>query len=622
MYYGCIANQIIKNRYKDDEVKAVRKLILIALILSVALCLSAQASVRFSVSPAELNPGEKGAVKAVVTIPETMHQSYFPGDEDYFFLKASAAGLEFGKTRYPTPDKIEEGDEWIYSGSVTLSLPFTVKSSVQPGNITIKAEAGTNVCLDTGMCNPPESVESNLTLKILSIETAPVQVEEEVADTVAAVQEVTETPVEPEPVESKSSAGDIWKYMLFAFLGGLILNATPCVLPILPIRIMKIIHQAKTDDSQVLTHVFVYTFGVLISFGIMAGIIIALQQAGESVGWGLQNQNPGFVIALMCIVFAFALSLLGVFEINPPGLNKVSQATSKGGYGGSFFGGIFAFLMAISCTGPFLGLALPFALKFPPLLLLTFFLVIGLGFSSPFIIIGFFKGALKFIPKPGDWMVIFKQVMGFVLLWIVYTQLKTLLVLTDGAYFMKVLWFMLILGFAIWLYGRFVRYEHSKTTQWVFTILPVLLIIAAALFYLPMDAETHTAQAVTVEGLMPAAHTPQGWYVFNEKLLNDTLAEGRSVFLDVGAEWCKNCKTNEKTVLFTQSMMQEFNAKNVLLLKADFTKKDPVLLAWIKKHDRAGVPFNALYIPEQQPIIFNELISKNEIMDALNKIPE
>jgi len=601
---------------------ATRKLILMILLLTLALSLSAQASVRFSLSPETLKPGEKGVVKATVTIPPTMHQSYFPGDEDYFYLKASGAGLDFGRTQYPKANKIEEGNEWVYEGTVTLSLPFTVRSSVQPGKVTVKAEAGTNVCFDTGMCNPPETAEASLTVNITGAEAALTTTEEQSADTVAAVQEETETPVEPEPVPEKSSAGDIWKYMLFAFLGGLILNATPCVLPILPIRIMKIINQAKTDDSKVLAHVFVYTFGVLISFGIMAGVIIALQQAGESVGWGLQNQNPGFVIALMCIVFAFALSLLGVFEITPPGMNKVSQATSKGGYGGSFFGGIFAFLMAISCTGPFLGLALPFALKFPPLLLLIFFLVIGLGFSSPFIIIGFFKGALKFIPKPGDWMVIFKQVMGFVLLWIVYTQLKTLLVLTDGAYFLKVLWFMLILGFAIWLYGRFVRYEHSKATQWVFTILPILLIVAAAFVYLPLEEQTQTNQEATVEGLVPAAHTPEGWYVFSEKLLNDTLAEGRSVFLDVGAEWCKNCKTNEKTVLFTQSMMQEFVAKDVLLLKADFTRKDPVLLAWIKKHDRAGVPFNALYIPGQPPIIFNELISKNEITDALNKIAE
>lgn len=591
-----------------------------------AMSLSAQTSVRFSLSSDALEPGSTGAIRAIFIIPETMHQSYFPGDEDYFYLKAESSALTFGKTQYPTPDKIEEGDEWIYSGSVTLSLPFTVKASVQPGMITISAEASYNICLDTGMCEPPETVTSKLNLRILEAEVIPAVIDDERVDATEETEEVLETvtepEIEPEPVAAASTPKNIWKYILMAFLGGLILNATPCVLPILPIRIMKIINQAKTDDSKVLSHVFVYTFGVLISFGIMAAIFIALQQAGESVGWGLQNQNPGFVIALMCIVFAFALSLLGVFEINPPGMNKVSQATSKSGYGGSLFGGIFAFLMAISCTGPFLGLALPFALQLPPMLLLLFFLVIGLGFASPFIIIGFFKGALKFIPKPGDWMVIFKQLMGFVLLWIVYTQLKTLLALTDGVYFLKVLWFMVILGFAIWLYGRFVRYENSKTTQWIFTMIPIVLIITAAFTYLPYNAENSVSQEVTVEGLVPAPQTPRGWYVFSEKLLDETLAEGRPVFLDIGAEWCKNCKTNEKTVLFTEAIMNAFAAKNVLLLKADFTKRDAAILAWIKKHDRAGVPFNALYITGQEPIIFNELLTRSEITNALSKIPE
>jgi thiol:disulfide interchange protein len=149
-----------------------------------------------------------------------------------------------------------------------------------------------------------------------------------------------------------------------------------------------------------------------------------------------------------------------------------------------------------------------------------------------------------------------------------------------------------------------------------------VLIISAALVYLPMDEQNTQSQEVVVEGLVPAPHAPQGWYVFSEELLNKTLEEGRPVFLDIGAEWCKNCKTNEKTVLFTDAVMQEFAAKNVLLLRGDFTRKDAKLLAWIKKHERAGVPFNALYIPGQEPILFNELISKGEVSNALNRIPE
>ena len=380
-------------------------------------------------------------------------------------------------------------------------------------------------------------------------------------------------------------------------------------------------NQAQKDRSKVLSHTLVYTVGVLISFAAMAGVFIALQQAGESAGWGLQNQNPGFVIALMAVVFVFALSLLGVFEMHAPGMNTATKATTKGGYSGSFFGGIFAFLMAISCTGPFLGAALPFALKLSPALMMVFFLTLGLGFAFPFLLIGFFPKALKIIPKPGDWMVVFKELMGFVLFYIVYTQLKTILILTDGDYFLKVIWFMLILGFSVWLYGRFVRYEHSKATQWVFTILPLLMIVVAAFAYLPRNDIPPAEAQVQSTGMMPAPHSPEGWYVFNEELFNKLQAEGKPVFLDIGAAWCKNCLTNEKTVLFTEGMMKEFHQKGVVLLRGDFTKKDETLFSWIQKHDRAGVPFNALYIPGQEPLIFGELLSKGEIGAALGKIP-
>lgn len=599
--------------------KLDRKSIVTAVLLMIVLSLSAKATVSFKLSPDSLKPGDKGTINAIMTIPDDMHQSYIPGDNDFFYLTATAKNLDFGKTRYPQPDHKSEDGEWIYDKKVTLTLPFTVKKDTKAGKIPIDIEFGYNNCFESGLCEPPETVTKQLAIMVAGV---PETVEE--ADSIAAILPEVQESI-PEPVqesEPKSAAGDIWKYLLMAFLGGLILNVTPCVLPILPIRIMKIINQSKTDDSKVLNHVFLYTFGVLISFGIMAAIIIGLQQAGESVGWGLQNQNPGFVIALMCIVFAFALSLLGVFEIHLPGMSSVSQVSSKSGYSGSFFGGIFAFLMAISCTGPFLGLALPFALNLPPLFLLSFFLIIGLGFSFPFILIGFFKGALKLIPKPGNWMVIFKQLMGFVLLWIVYTQIKTLTVLTDTDYFLKVLWFMLILGFSIWLYGRFVRFENSKATQWIFTILPVLLIVAAAFTYLPLDTAKQTTQDTNVEGLVSSPHAPEGWYVFSEELLTKTLQEGRPVFLDIGAEWCKNCKANEKTVLFTESMMKEFASKNVLLLKADFTRKDEKILAWIINHERAGVPFNALYVPNQKPIVFNELITRSEISNALSTIPE
>ena len=603
--------------------RSFKLLIMFCLVVSIQPIIAQ--SVKFSLSPEVLKPGEQGAIKATLVIPEGKKQTVNPKKPEYFYLKADHQDLILGKVIYPKPTQVVSEEEWNYHPQVTLTLPFTVKQSAKAGNKQIDVLLSYNLCYETGMCDPPEEATATLSFQITENELIPATVSEEADKPKKKAQNeivtIEKSPIQETKPNASHSLGEILKYLLFAFIGGIILNITPCVLPILPIRIMSIRNQAQKDRTKVLNHTLVYALGVLISFAVMAGIFIALQKAGESVGWGLQNQNPGFVVTLMAIVFVFALSLLGVFEITVPGMNTANKATSRGGYGGSFFGGIFAFLMAISCTGPFLGAALPFALALPPVLMLIFFLTIGLGFAFPFLLIGFFPKALKIIPKPGNWMIIFKEVMGFVLLIIVYTQLKTLLLLTDGEYLLKVLWFLVILGFSTWLYGRFVKVENSKLTQWLFTIIPLVLIIFAAVNYLPFT-KTKKIEIQSKSGeLIPAPNTPEGWYIFNEDMLNKALKEGRAVFLDIGAAWCKNCMTNEKTVLFTDKMMQEFKKKNVLLLKGDFTKKDETLLAWIKKHGRAGVPFNALYIPGEEPYIFSELLSQDEVINVLNKIP-
>ncbi len=603
--------------------RSFKLLIMFCLVVSIQPIIAQ--SVKFSLSPEVLKPGEQGAIKATLVIPEGKKQTVNPKKPEYFYLKADHQDLILGKVIYPKPTQVVSEEEWNYHPQVTLTLPFTVKQSAKAGNKQIDVLLSYNLCYETGMCDPPEEATATLSFQITENELIPATVSEEADKPKKKAQNeivtIEKSPIQETKPNASHSLGEILKYLLFAFIGGIILNITPCVLPILPIRIMSIRNQAQKDRTKVLNHTLVYALGVLISFAVMAGIFIVLQKAGESVGWGLQNQNPGFVVTLMAIVFVFALSLLGVFEITVPGMNTANKATSRGGYGGSFFGGIFAFLMAISCTGPFLGAALPFALALPPVLMLIFFLTIGLGFAFPFLLIGFFPKALKIIPKPGNWMIIFKEVMGFVLLIIVYTQLKTLLLLTDGEYLLKVLWFLVILGFSTWLYGRFVKVENSKLTQWLFTIITLVLIIFAAVNYLPFT-KTEKIEIQSKSGeLIPAPNTPEGWYIFNEDMLNKALKEGRAVFLDIGAAWCKNCMTNEKTVLFTDTMMHEFKKKNVLLLRGDFTKKDETLLAWIKKHGRAGVPFNALYIPGEEPHIFGELLTKDEVINALNKIP-
>ncbi|NLO12169.1 MAG: hypothetical protein GX122_07115 [Candidatus Cloacimonetes bacterium] len=617
-----------------------KNLILTAALLLFISLIAAQ-SFKFSISPTSLKPGEKGEIRATMTIPEGKHQSHDPQEPDYFYLEASHPSLSFGKTIYPKAHEVVSADQWDYYKSVTLRLPFTVKKDARAGKIDINTTLSYNLCLDGGACEPPEDTEGKVRLEILSAtadaeDTAAAALMEgeddrdagEDDDAIAtSTTAAEETPAAAETDASKGDIGtsDILKFMLFALLGGLILNITPCVLPILPIRIMAIVNQAQKDRAKVLLHTLIYALGVMLSFGVLAAIFIGLRSAGEQQGWGFQNQNPMFSVILLSIVFGFALSLLDVFVLTAPGMNTASRATSRSGYSGSFFGGIFAFLMAISCTGPFLGAALPFAFRLPSPLLLLFFLIIGLGFALPFILIGLIPAAMKLIPKPGEWMNIFKEVMGFVLLYLVYTMLKTTLALTSGIYLMNVIFFLVLLGFALWMYGRFVRAENSRITQWVFSVIALAVIVASAIYLLPIKDEylqAETQLVANAEGMIPAPHAPEGWFVFTPGLHQKLMDEGKPVFLDIGADWCKNCMTNEKTVLFTPDIMKEFAAHGVTLLRGDFTRKDETLLKWIQAHERAGVPFNALYIPGKEPILFPELISAKRVRDALAQIPK
>ncbi|MFA5510393.1 MAG: cytochrome c biogenesis protein CcdA, partial [Candidatus Cloacimonadaceae bacterium] len=258
-----------------------KNLILTAALLLFISLIAAQ-SFKFSISPTSLKPGEKGEIRATMTIPEGKHQSHDPQEPDYFYLEASHPSLSFGKTIYPKAHEVVSADQWDYYKSVTLRLPFTVKKDARAGKIDINTTLSYNLCLDGGACEPPEDTEGKVRLEILSAtadaeDTAAAALMEgeddrdagEDDDAIAtSTTDAEETPAAAETDASKGDIGtsDILKFMLFALLGGLILNITPCVLPILPIRIMAIVNQAQKDRAKVLLHTLIYALGVMLSF--------------------------------------------------------------------------------------------------------------------------------------------------------------------------------------------------------------------------------------------------------------------------------------------------------------------------------------------------------------------
>lgn len=610
--------------------------LMILIMLGVTL-LAAQA-VSFLVGPVQIEAGGKGVLSATLTMPADLKQTHDPtAENDYFYLKASHPALIFGQLTYPQPTRVKAEDEWEYHGSVTLTLPFALKPNAAPGNVRITAEMGYNLCYESGMCLPPAMKSGEASLEILA-GTAypnPTDPNEDIdpdrttasLDSTANV-EVMATGATADGPKSPSSKTEnpVLRFLLFAliaFVGGIIMNAMPCVLPVLSIRAMSIVRQAQEDKKRILSHSLAYTGGILVAFSILAAVVVILKLAGESVGWGFQFQNIWFNIVLISIIYVFALSLFDVFIINAPGMSGASKSSSRGGIWGSFAGGLIAVPLATACSAPLLGPAIGFAFLQPVWVIPIFFLLIGLGLALPFILLGFIPAVLKVIPKPGEWMNIFKEIMGFVLIGVALWMLHDLYQMTDGDYLFRVLLFLVVVSFAAWLYGQFVRPEYKSFTQWNITVWALAIIVASAMYYLPYEEKVPEPVTVTQDGLfIPAPKAPAGWYQFSPELVNTLIARSEPVFLDFGAVWCKNCKLNETRVLFKPKTMDEFKAKGVHLIKGDFSRNDPELQKWMENHGRAGVPFNILYIPGKEPVLFSEIISRAAIQDALALLPD
>ncbi|MBT7469758.1 MAG: hypothetical protein HN692_05045 [Candidatus Cloacimonetes bacterium] len=515
-------------------------------------------------------------IEVTFSIPEKMHINL---QKDFFYVETDEIdGLNFEETIYPEGHKSADGLVQ-YNGNVLLIKKFSVGENAKIDNIKIYASY--QMCLESGTCMFPEEVEIELPLG-------------------------NQIPTE------KSNTKQLIKFLLMAFVGGLILNIMPCVLPVLSIKAMSLVKQSQQDQKQILRSSFAYTAGIVVSFIVMATAIVILKMAGENVGWGFQFQNAGFVTGLLILIFVFALSLFDVFIIRAPGMQTATKASMKGGLTGSFLSGIFAVLLATPCTAPFLGAALGFAFSQSAIMIFAIFILIGLGLAFPFILLGIWPKAIKIIPKPGEWMNIFKEIMGFLLFLTAFYLIRSLSFLVNNSDFLNLLLYLIVLGMSAWIYGRFARPEFSKRKQWIATISAILLAVSLGfvlLDYAPADA--HQTE--------DNAHYPRDWQKFSPELLAEYQNNGKSVFLDFGAEWCLTCKTNETSVLFTDKIESAFKKYDVQMLRGDNTKKNDIINEWLAKFDRAGVPLYVLFIDGKAPIVFPEIITKEMILNKLKE---
>ncbi len=420
--------------------------------------------------------------------------------------------------------------------------------------------------------------------------------------------------------------------LLTAFLGGLILNVTPCVLPVVGLKVLSFFEQAGRKRAEAFLLNVWYAAGVLIVFGVLAF---------ASVGLSFLFTRAIFQIIMSAIVFAMALSLMGVWELQTPaflGGEKSNELTSKEGTVGAVFKGIVTTLLAIPCGAPLLSPALDWASETTRQgeigLVVVVYLVIGFGMAFPFLVAGAFPELLKFFPKPGEWMETFRKTMGFFLLiavvWILYSA--------PLEYRLPTTAFLFALWFACWNIGRN-QYEIEKTKKkivgWIVSLV-VLSIVGLFSFNLPgvglkttlqsADAAKLTRWAIRAEraGELAQDH----WALFDRATLDRELAKGRVVAVDFTADWCMNCKFLEKTILHTPEIEAEFDSRNILTLTADWTNQDaqtPDVLAINELLDAAGarqVPKLMIFTPEkpEKPIVLSGIYTKGALLDALRSL--
>jgi thiol:disulfide interchange protein len=406
-------------------------------------------------------------------------------------------------------------------------------------------------------------------------------------------------------------------FLLFGFIGGMILNLMPCVLPVISLKIFGFIQQAGQSRQKILRSGIAFTLGIFVWFIALALLLIALKVAGRDVTWGgFQFTNPYFVLVLSVIVLVFALNLFGVFEISLPqrfsrGLLSTSERKDDLG---SFFQGVFATVLATPCTAPFLGTALGFAFSQSAAIILAMFIAIAAGMSAPYLLLSAQPAWLRFLPRPGAWMLHVKQFMGFLLL---ATLLFLLYVLGAQRGLEGAIWascFLLVISMACWMKGAFVSPTASATKRSIVLVLMLVLVLGSGIYFI--GDKFHSANVASAGSQLRG-----DWQGFTPERLQAELQQGHTVFVDFTAAWCLTCKFNEARVLESQDVREAFQRRGIVKMKADWTNGDPVITKLLQQFGRPGVPLYVLYPGKnEEPIVFPELLTKSMVLEKLETV--
>jgi len=416
-----------------------------------------------------------------------------------------------------------------------------------------------------------------------------------------------------------AAAPSLPSLILLAILGGLILNLMPCVFPVLSIKAMGLVEQAKKHPAAVRAKGLVFAAGVVSSMLGLAVILLALRAGGEQIGWGFQLQSPLFVTLMVYLLLAVGLNLSGVFEVGG-GLAGVGDGLTRGdGYRASFFTGVLTTLVATPCTAPFMAAAVGAALTQSPLVALVIFASLGVGLSLPYLLLSFAPWMRRALPKPGAWMDTLKQAFAFPiyasaawLLWVLAQQTSSL---GLGA----ALAGAILIALAAW------AYQKSKFSGLGGRVAAIITAIAAVLLAILLPLRVAGVAAASTGSAAASAPAANAWQPYDAARVAEIYAAGRPLLVNFTASWCLTCLVNERNAFADSAVQEVFREKGVTLMKGDWTNRDPAITQALSSFGRAGVPLYVVYNAKpgsSEPLVLPQLLTANIVHDAFADLPD
>ncbi len=562
-----------------------------------------------------------------------------PGLPTILEVSSLPEGIQADAVRYLPAEKLVEPDldseewVWVYHEKTTIYMRLSTATDLSSQEHQVRLHLQLALCRE-GVCMPfktdlivplnvvsgpaaepsiPQWLLKEIQLTHVGEVKTRAQPESRGATTAEAGQETLSRPdeipeVNPRPVLPGLEVGSLIKAALFALLAGFILNFMPCVLPVVSLKVLGFVQQAQESGRRVFLMSLSFAAGIFVVF-----LVLAALASFAGYGWGELFQKQAFLITMIGLVFAMSLCLFGVFQLPIPhfATNKAQSSAQRHGYVESFYKGTLATFLATPCSGPLLGGAMAWTLRQPPVHIFTIFSCLGLGMASPYVIMSVFPGTLRWLPRPGNWLIHFERFMGFALL---ATVVYLLSILPEHT-MVGVVLFCLFLAVGFYVWGQMTTLSDSTRRRIIVRLVALFIMVVGGWLSL-----SFFPNVVGQEG--PAAGESLHWQPYADSKLLAAAAEDRWVVIDFTADWCPNCILVEKTVLQDRRVTQTFRKHNVLLLKADLTNENPPAKKLLGKLGSRSIPFLALFPPGEQfwqPFFLRDIY---RVKDVLTVFPE